>query len=116
MNEPENYFRLHTDFFESRAIKKIRKSAGGDTYAICYLRMLTLASMNNGRICSEGIGDMSEEIALELNERKENVSATLFFLETYGLIERIGNTEIIFPQCTVNPNGECEREWRDNSM
>ena len=57
---------------------------------------------------------MSEEIALELNERKENVSATLFFLETYGLIERIGNTEIIFPQCTVNPDRE--REWRDNSM
>lgn len=77
MNDSENYFRLHTDFFERRAIKKIWKSAGGDTYTVCYLRMLALASMNNGRICSEGIGDMSEEIALELNERKENISATL---------------------------------------
>ncbi|MBD5548672.1 MAG: hypothetical protein HDQ97_14990 [Lachnospiraceae bacterium] len=87
MNKPENYYRLHTYFFESRAIKKIRKNAGEDTYTLCYLRMLALASKCNGRIYSEEIGSMTEEISLELNKTRENIRATLFILETCGLIE-----------------------------
>lgn len=116
MNEPENYYRLHTDFFESRAIKKIRKTAGGDTYTLCYLRMLALASKCNGRIYSEGIGSMTEEIALELNESRENINATLFILETCGLIERISDTEIFFRQCRHDPESENSASRREGSV
>ena len=95
MVETQNYFCLGNDFFESRAIRKIRKFAGGDTYTIIYLKMLVLASRNNGRILSEGIGSpMSEEIALALNETKENVSTALHILENCGLIENVSDTEI----------------------
>ena len=95
MIEAQNYFCLGDDFFESRAIRKIRKFAGGDTYTIIYLKMLVLASRNNGRIFSEGIGSpMSEEIALALNETKENVSTALHILEDCGLIENVSDTEI----------------------
>lgn len=37
---------------------------------------------------------MSEEIALALNETKENVSAALNILENCGLIESVSDTEI----------------------
>ena len=95
MVETQNYFCLGNDFFERRAIRKIRKFAGGDTYTIIYLKMLVLASRNNGRILSEGIGSpMSEEIALALNETKENVSTALHILENCGLIENVSDTEI----------------------
>lgn len=95
MTDTENYFCLGNDFFESRAIRKIRKFAGGDTYTIIYLKMMVLASRNNGRILSEGIGSpMSEEIALALNETTENVSTALHILENCGLIEKVSDTEI----------------------
>ena len=95
MCNTDHYFCLGNDFFESRAIRKIRKFAGGDTYTIIYLKMLVLASRNNGRILSESIGSpMSEEIALALNETKENVSTALQILENCGLIENVSDTEI----------------------
>lgn len=58
MCNTEHYFCLGHDFFENRAIRKIRQFAGGDTYIIIYLEMQVLASRNNGRIFSEGIGSL----------------------------------------------------------
>ena len=84
-------YELRENFFESRAVKKIRTIAGGDTYMIIYLKMLILASKNDGWIYSEGIGSMSEEMALELNETKDTISAALAILESCGLVETVGN-------------------------
>lgn len=99
MIQEENYCRLGGGFFEGRAIRKIRKMAGGDTYVVIYIKMLILAAENDGKIISEGIGvPLDEEISLALNEPAENVGAALYILEGCGLIERVGSSEILFRQ------------------
>lgn len=112
--------RIITDFtrisLRTGQLRKSGKLPGGDTYTLCYLRMLALASKCNGRIYSEGIGSMTEEISLELNETRENISATLFILETCGLIERISDTEIFFRQCRHDPESENSASRREGSV
>ena len=88
MSKENDFYALGADFFESRAVKRLRMTAGGDTFTIIYLRMLALASMNKGRIISEHIGcSLTDEIAIELGESKDNVNMALFFLKDCGLID-----------------------------
>ena len=50
MAEKKYYWLKMTDqFFEDKAIKKLRKIAGGDTYTIIYLKML-LTAIKQGKI------------------------------------------------------------------
>ena len=100
MTETQGYFKLHENFLNELPIKVIRKFAGGDTYVIVYLQMLIKAQANNGYIRHQRIlPTLSEEIALELGETKETVTATLSILENCHLIERQGTESILFKQC-----------------
>lgn len=104
MTETQGYFRLHENFLNELLIKAIRKFAGGDTYVIVYLQMLIKAQANNGYIRHYGIlQTLNEEIALDLDETKETVTATLSILETCHLIERQGTESIFFKQCQTEP-------------
>lgn len=104
MNESENYLRLHKNFLNELPIKAIRKFAGGDTYVIVYLQMLIKAQANNGYIRHHGIlQTLNEEIALDLGETKETVTAILSILENCHLIERQGTESIFFKQYQSEP-------------
>lgn len=78
MAEKKYYWLKMTDqFFEDKAIKKLRKIAGGDTYTIIYLKMLLTAIKQGNKMYFEGIeDDFMEELALELDEDTDNVKVT----------------------------------------
>lgn len=90
------WLRLKDDFFKSKAMKKLRRIAGGDTYTIIYLKLMLLSLMDEGRLYFEGIEPtFYEEMALALDEDAENVQATLLFLESAGLMRQENNTEYL---------------------
>lgn len=82
------WLKLKNDFFTSKEIKKLRRTAGGDTFVIIYLKMQLLSLQNGGKIYYDGIeDDFASEIALTLDEDPENVRLTMAFLQNCGLIE-----------------------------
>ena len=93
------WLKLKTDFFTSRAMKKLRRIAGGDTYTIIYLKLQLLSLKDEGLLYYEGVEPtFYEEMALALDEDEENVRATLIFLENMGLIEKKNDHEYILTE------------------
>ena len=75
------WLKLPDGFFRQKAIKKLRKIAGGDTYTIIYLKMLLVAMKQDGRLYFEGVeATFYDELALDLDEEVENVRVTVMFL------------------------------------
>lgn len=88
------WLQLKTDFFEQKEIKLLRKIAGGDTFTIIYLKMLLASLKDDGKLYFEAIGDnFAEEVALLVDEDPENVSLTISFLESKGLLEIVEDDE-----------------------
>ena len=97
MSSNKKYFwlRLKEDFFKNLAMKKLRKIAGGDTYTIIYLKLMLLSLKDEGSLYYQGVEeDISDELALLLDEDPDNVRVTLDFLERVRLIERVSESEI----------------------
>ncbi len=93
------WLKLKKDFFINKAIKKLRKIAGGDTYTIIYLKLQLLSLKDEGILFYEGIEPtFYEEMALALDEESENVRATLLFLESMGLIAQQNDHEYILTE------------------
>lgn len=93
------WLKLKTDFFTSRAMKKLRRIAGGDTYTVIYLKLQLLSLKDEGLLYYEGVEPtFYEEMALALDEDEENVRATLIFLENMGLIEKKNDHEYILTE------------------
>lgn len=89
MAESKKYYwlKLPKDFFEDRAIKKLRSIAGGDTYTIIYLKILLRTLEDDGKFVYEGIEDsIVEEIALDIDEKEEDVSVAVNYLIKKGLM------------------------------
>lgn len=89
MSENKKYYwlKLPKDFFEDRAIKKLRSIAGGDTYTIIYLKMLLRTLEDGGKFIYEGIEDsIVEEISLDIDEKEEDVSVAVNYLIKKGLM------------------------------
>lgn len=97
----KNYYwlKLMKDFFTKPKIKKLRRIAGGDTYTIIYLKMQLLSIDNEAIIRFENIEDtLEEEIALTIDEDVENVTVTLNYLLSQGLIEKISDNEYLLTE------------------
>ena len=93
------WLRLKEDFFKSLAMKKLRRSAGGETYTIIYLKMQLLSLRDEGYLYFEGIeNSFAEELALVLDENEENVKITLSYLQNIGLIQQINETEFLLTE------------------
>lgn len=93
------WLKLKADFFTSRAMKKLRRIAGGDTYTIIYLKLQLLSLKDEGLLFYEGVEPtFYEEMALALDEDAENVRATLIFLENMGLIDKRNDHEYILTE------------------
>lgn len=109
MAQAKRYYwlRLKKDFFKKKAIKKLRKIAGGDTYAIIYLEIQLLSIENNGSIFFEGYEEtFEEELALELDEDVENVRMTLLYLQKNNLLEIKSDEEYFIPEAAESIGSE----------
>ena len=91
--EKRNYWlKLKEDFFSQPYVKKLRKIAGGDTYTIIYQKILLMSVKTNGYIIFQGIEkNLTEELALILDEDVDNVTVTLEFMKANKLIEQTEN-------------------------
>ncbi len=90
MSDNKKYYwlKLPTDFFEDKAIKRLRQIAGGDTYTIIYLKMLLKSLEDEGKLFYEGVEEsISEEIALDINESFDDVQVTINYLVKKGLMQ-----------------------------
>lgn len=83
------WLKLKEDFFQQKAIKKLRKmTSGGAVYTLIYLKMQLLSLKNEGKIYFEGVeDDFIDEIALEIDESPEDVQMTVLYLQKIGLME-----------------------------
>ena len=107
------WLKLKSDFFTSRAMKKLRRIAGGDTYTIIYLKLQLLSLKDEGALFYEGVEPtFYEEMALALDEDEENVKATLIFLNSMGLIEQKSEHEYILTEVPYLIGGETESAER----
>lgn len=96
------WLKLMSDFFTQPKIKKLRRIAGGDTYTVIYPKMQLLSLKNGGIIPYEGIEEtFADELALTMDETPENVQATLVFMESQGLIEKISEEEFFLPETAL---------------
>lgn len=79
------YLKLTTSFFKDKAIKKLRKLPGGDTYALITLEIFLEALENDSRLYYDGIEDtFAKELALTINESPEAVQVAIDFLLSCG--------------------------------
>ena len=109
MAEGKRYYwlKLKDDFFSSKRIKKLRNMAGGDTYTIIYLKMQLLALKTDGVITWTGLEEnFSEELALDLDEKPNDVEMTLMYLLKTGLIETNDDQHFFLPYVLENTGSE----------
>lgn len=89
------WLKLNEGFFNQKEIKMLRRIAGGDTYTVIYLKMLLKSLQTDGKMYYEGVSsDFVEEIALDIDEDYENVSITVQFLKSKGLLVDSGVDEV----------------------
>lgn len=109
MAEGKRYYwlKLKEDFFSSKRIKKLRNMAGGDTYTIIYLKMQLLSLRTNGELRWTGLEDnFAAELALDLDEKPEDVEVTLMYMLKTGLAETSDNVSFILPWVLENTGSE----------
>lgn len=88
------WFKMEDDFFQKKEIKKLRSIAGGDTFVIIYLKIILLSLKTGGKLYFEGIDDdFACEIALEIDEEKNNVLITLEYLLRHSAVLQLEENE-----------------------
>jgi predicted phage replisome organizer len=88
------WLKLYDDFFTSKRIKKLRSIAGGDTYTIIYLKMMLKAIRSDGYLFFDGLmNDFAEELALDIDEKPDDVKITIQYLLSVGLMETNNDQE-----------------------
>ena len=83
------YLKLTDDFFKDKAIKKLRRMAGGNTYVLIILELFLLSLSEENHLYYDGIEDsFAKEMALAIDEKEDDIKVVLDFLSAYGwLIE-----------------------------
>ena len=101
------WLKLKEDFFGSKRIKKLRNMAGGDTYLIIYLKLQLKAMKTDGIIQFDHLEDnIMDELALDLDEKPDDVAATLIYLNHCGLAETSDQETFYFPYAVENVGSE----------
>lgn len=81
--------------------------AGGDTYTIIYLKMQLLSLKTDGVLTWTGLEEnFADELALDLDEKPEDVEVTLMYLLKTGLAETKDNVSFFFPFVIENTGSE----------
>ena len=82
------WLKMPEDFFASKRIKRLRMMAGGDTYTIIYLKLQLKALKEDGYLYFDNVmGDFVEELALDIDEKPDDVKVTVNYLLSVGLME-----------------------------
>ena len=111
------WLKLKEDFFSSKRIKKLRNMAGGDTYTIIYLKLQLLAMKTEGVLTWTGLEDnFADELALDIDEKADDVSVTLMYLLKTGLAETNDGTNIFLPWVIENTGCETAAAERMRKM
>lgn len=111
------WLRLKDDFFTSKRIKKLRAMAGGDTYLIIYLKMQLVAMKSDGVLTWTGLEDsFADELALDLDEKPDDVAMTLVYLLKTGLAETQDQVNFFFPYAVENVGCETSAAERMRKM
>lgn len=93
------WLKLPADFFRDLRMNKLRRIAGGDTYTIIYQKLMLLSIENGGLLLYQGIeNSFVEELAFQIYEEEENISVTLNFMKSQGLIEELSEGEFLLPK------------------
>ena len=107
------WLKLPEDFFGDKAIKRLRKIAGGYTYVIIYLKMMLRSLKDDGYLYYDGLEeDFPAELALDLDEEEDNVQVTLNFLLQHGKLEIRSEQEYFMPD--MNIGSENVQNGREN--
>ena len=107
------WLKFKEDFFNSKRIKKLRAMAGGDTYLVIYLKMQLISLKTGGVLEFTGVeNEFADELALELDERPDDVRVTLMFLLQYGLCECSDNIHYYLPWVSENTGSEADSTHR----
>ena len=110
------WLKLPDNWFQQKAIKKLRRIAGGDTYTIIYLKMLLAAIKQDGKLFFEGVEEnFYEELALEIDEEPDNVKIALSYLFSQHLVELVETDEYSLPEAkklTGSESASAERMRR----
>lgn len=100
------WLKLKEDFFQQKAMKKLRRMDRGEALTIIYLKMQLASLRNGGVIAFEGFGDsFAEELSLQLDETEEDVCKTVEFLMRYGLMEQAEGADAYILPGTVESTG-----------
>ncbi len=111
------WLKLQDGFFTSKRIKKLRNMAGGDTYTIIYLKMQLLAMKTDGVLTWTGLEDsFADELALDLDEKPDDVEVTLMYLLKTGLAETSDNINYFLPYAVENTGSETSAAKRMRDM
>jgi len=111
-DQNKRYFwlKLKEGFFIDKPMRKLRKIAGGDTYTIIYIKLMLLSLRDNGRLYFENVEEtFAEELALELEEKADDVKITIAYLKRMGLLEEISGSEIFLTQMPESVGSETEK-------
>ena len=103
-NKEKTYFwlKLSNRFFDDLGVKALRRSPGGDTYLVIFLKLALKALESGGRYDLQGIFENPViEIALDLDEQEQAVGEALSMCRKYGLID-MSDTDILIPYVTGN--------------
>jgi len=115
MTEPKRYWwlKLPRDFFKSKRIKKLRSIAGGDTYTIIYLKMQLLSLQDDGYLYFDNVEDnFAEEIALDIDEKPDDVAITIQYLLAKGLLAQLDDSTYELPFTKENIGCETQSAVR----
>lgn len=112
------WLKLQEDFFQQKAMKKLRRMEHGEVLVIIYLKMQLASLRNGGVIAFEGLGDsLTEELALQLDEIEDDVRVTVGFLMKCGLMEQIeGADSYILPGAIQNTGSESDSAARMRAL
>lgn len=102
--KPKKYywFKMQSDFFDSRIIKRLKRIPGGDFYIVLYINLLSRSVKTEGCLHFDHTEEnIAEELALILDTNAESVNFLLKLLvkynvltiegDNYYLLDAIGN-------------------------
>ena len=99
-NKRYYWLKLPDGFFGQKEIKLLRQIAGGDTYTVIYLKMLLKSLSNNGVLYFDGVADdFIAELALDIDEKEENVAITVQYLTQKNILVPLSEEEFLLTTC-----------------
>lgn len=108
------WLKLQEDFFQQKAMKRLRRMEHGEVLVIVYLKMQLASLRNGGAIVFEGMdGSLAEELSYQIDEPEQDVQTTIDFLVRYGLMEQVNGSDLyILPKAVENTGSESDSAAR----